>query len=302
MRQVYTAALRTVLVSLFLYSLAAAQSERVKIDVEKASYEVGDTILMKVANSNDQEIVSEDHKSSCSIVNMEKQEDKEWALAGFPCLLRNLTREIKIGPHQDILVKLATINDSSKVTSLKPGTYRIKLDYFFENSPNEPITAYSDSFQITADANSTLSSCPLPVPLLKNEPRAPGYIVFYKFAIIFRLGKKPEEITQLLMTKYNFTPGQVFHNLPDLFSGFFAELSEETLAEIRCESAVKLVEQNADGKVEELTRRNASRVISTGQGVPAVITEPLPKYTPKGSGEGVPAGITGPLPNTKPQN
>jgi len=82
-------------------------------------------------------------------------------------------------------------------------------------------------------------SCSDPAPLEGTyDPRAPGYIVS------FVQGTDARASAEELAAKYGFEVSRVFQSLP----GFNAELTPETVAAIRCEPVVVLVEH--DGVVE----------------------------------------------------
>ena len=80
------------------------------------------------------------------------------------------------------------------------------------------------------------AECTNPAPLLgEHDPRAPGFIV------MFHSGVDAQAETQRLAAKYDFAPNYVFRTLP----GFSAALELSTVAGIRCEESVSLVEHNA---------------------------------------------------------
>ncbi|HEX2062462.1 MAG TPA: DUF5719 family protein [Thermoanaerobaculia bacterium] len=77
--------------------------------------------------------------------------------------------------------------------------------------------------------------CENPAPLELNPSHAaPGYIVLY------RQGTDAVTTTAALAEKYDFTPLDVFEHVP----AFYAELTPQMIAGLRCESVVVVVEQN----------------------------------------------------------
>ncbi|MCU0870637.1 MAG: protease inhibitor I9 family protein [Burkholderiales bacterium] len=79
-------------------------------------------------------------------------------------------------------------------------------------------------------------ACASPAPLLgQPHPRAPSVIV------IFRAGVAPLSETARLAAKYGFTPT---HTYVSALSGFAAQVTSETLARLRCESSVELIEHD----------------------------------------------------------
>lgn len=90
-------------------------------------------------------------------------------------------------------------------------------------------------------------SCDQPAPLYgEPDPNTPGYIVG------FRDGVKSEVETPRLAALYDFQPSFTYTTA---LQGFAAELTPETVAELRCVSTIKSIEHDASvGPVEDTVR------------------------------------------------
>lgn len=104
------------------------------------------------------------------------------------------------------------------------------------SSPSAPTS------ETGADPSTVIEpACAEPAPLEGTyDPRAPGYIVS------FEQGTDARATADRLAERYGFEVQRVFQSLP----GFSAELTPETVAQIRCEPVVVLVEH--DGTVQAL--------------------------------------------------
>lgn len=79
-------------------------------------------------------------------------------------------------------------------------------------------------------------SCSNPAPLEGDyHPEVPGYI------ILFRDGVKAQDVAPSLARKYGFTASHIYETLPGFAS---LDMTAETVAQIRCEPTVVLVEYN----------------------------------------------------------
>ena len=87
--------------------------------------------------------------------------------------------------------------------------------------------------QIEEIAPIVTPACAAPAPLSLAVVPAPGWIVSYN------QGVDSASTTATLAAKYGFTPKSVFS------IGFHAELTQATIAALRCETPVSVVEQNA---------------------------------------------------------
>jgi hypothetical protein len=130
--------------------IAPPSSDRVSVTTDKSEYEVGETIVGKVANGNDQTIVTWDHQSNCTIVTVEKQEASGWVPVA-PCPLLSPVLPVKIGPRMEVLVKLLAGSFNNR---FEPGTYRLRFLWQFIGDNGQPagniMTTYSPQFTITS--------------------------------------------------------------------------------------------------------------------------------------------------------
>lgn len=82
----------------------------------------------------------------------------------------------------------------------------------------------------------TQCSQPAPVTLA-----APGATPAAGWIVMFYPQTDAVAVTQTLSVRYGFTPGTIYENA---FKGFFAELTQQQIASIRCEPAVMTIDQN----------------------------------------------------------
>jgi hypothetical protein len=133
------------------FRIAAPPSvEKVSITTERSSYDVSEPIVVKISNGNDQNIVTWDHKTHCTIVYVQKQEANGWANVA-PCPLMTPTRLVTIGPNRDVLMKMPPENFNAR---FDPGTYRLEFAWFFVDGNGQPVgnpmTIYSPQFTLTS--------------------------------------------------------------------------------------------------------------------------------------------------------
>jgi len=130
--------------------VAPPSSDRVSVTTERTEYDVSETIVAKVANGNDQTIVTTDHQSNCTILTMEKQEANDW-VAVAPCPLLSPVLPVKIGPHMEVLVKFLPESFNNQ---FEPGTYRLRFLWHFIGDNGQPagnlMNTYSPQFTLTS--------------------------------------------------------------------------------------------------------------------------------------------------------
>src|SRR5215813_13419598 len=130
--------------------VAPPSSDRVSVTTERTEYDVSETIVAKVANGNDQTIVTTDHQSNCTILTMEKQEANDW-VAVAPCPLLSPVLPVKIGPHLEVLVKFLPESFNNR---FEPGTYRLRFLWHFIGDNGQPagnlMNTYSPQFTLTS--------------------------------------------------------------------------------------------------------------------------------------------------------
>jgi len=124
--------------------------DRVSVTTDKSEYELSETILSKIANGNDQTIVTADHQSNCTILTLEKKEENGW-VAVAPCPLLSPVLLVKIGPRMDVLVKFPPGSFNNR---FEPGTYRLRFFWQFIGDNGLPagnlMTTYSPQFTLTS--------------------------------------------------------------------------------------------------------------------------------------------------------
>ncbi len=116
--------------------------ERVRVSQEKEFYKVGETIVAKISNGNDQTIYTYDHKSYCSVVNLQRQDGNNWVNIA-PCPLASVPQLMKVAAQDGLLLKLPT--ESRPL--LKEGVYRLEFVYFFDNA-TQRLATYSPLFKV----------------------------------------------------------------------------------------------------------------------------------------------------------
>lgn len=130
--------------------LAPPSLDKVSITTERNTYDVSEPIVVRIVNANDQNIVTWDHKTHCSIVYAQKQEANGWVNAA-PCPLASPTRLVTIGLRQEWLMTLPPQYAGQRFA---PGTYRLEFAWFFvdgEGRPSgSPVTIYSPQFTLTS--------------------------------------------------------------------------------------------------------------------------------------------------------
>jgi hypothetical protein len=92
----------------------------VTISLDKAQYHSGDLAIVVVTNGLAHSISTTDHKSSCSIVELEQQVNSSWQ-AVEPCRLQTPT----------LVVELAqgSVTEQKIAIPSTPATYRVTLSY-----------------------------------------------------------------------------------------------------------------------------------------------------------------------------
>ncbi len=125
-------------------------TNRVIVNAERDVYPERETVVVKITNDSDQPVVTLDHKSYCTILNVQKQQVNNWVTAA-PCLLLTPTRLVKINAREEMLAKLPTDDLNPK---LEPGTYRVELTYWAMDANGQPVgnpaTVYSRTFTVIA--------------------------------------------------------------------------------------------------------------------------------------------------------
>ena len=130
--------------------ITVPSAERVSVATEQGAYDVNDPIVVKITNGNDQNIVTLDHKTNCTIVALQKQEASGWVNVA-PCPLLRPTRLVTIGARTEHLMKLPPENSGARYD---PGTYRLEFAWFLVDGNGQPVgnavTIYSPQFTLTS--------------------------------------------------------------------------------------------------------------------------------------------------------
>jgi hypothetical protein len=93
-------------------------------------------------------------------------------------------------------------------------------------------------------------SCPNPAELNRHRNPAPGWIV------VFHEGQDVAAVTAQLAERHGFTPLAIYAAIG---LGFYAELSPQQLATLRCEPVVDYIEQNAWAHIAGTTAQSLQR-------------------------------------------
>lgn len=121
----------------------------VSLKTSQSSYLDAESIIARLNNDTDQAITTTDHKSFCSILNLQKQESGGWVNVA-PCLLLTPTRMFRVNAREELTLKLPSEDASPKLTQ---GTYRLEFSYLMMGDNGQPasneVKIYSASFTIT---------------------------------------------------------------------------------------------------------------------------------------------------------
>lgn len=129
---------------------------KVSVLLGAPSFREGEKIRATVANGRRQTIYSEDSKTDCSIVILERWAGKSWQPI-LGCAVGRAPIVVAIGPGRGRVVTIDPFSfhlrmgtpDTSKPV-LRAGTYRIKYAYRLGPGPEfeEPYTGFSPTFHI----------------------------------------------------------------------------------------------------------------------------------------------------------
>jgi hypothetical protein len=126
----------------------------VSVPLDAGGYAVGKVIRANVSNGMDRPVYTEDFKTACSIVILQRRDGGAWSdIQG--CRLGRPTATVEIGPGLGQAVELDPssfhLNTGSAGPAFGAGTYRVKFTYRVEPGPGggaDPLTAYSPEFTI----------------------------------------------------------------------------------------------------------------------------------------------------------
>lgn len=126
---------------------------KVDVRLSKTSYRIGEAVQATVGNGSDKPIHTEDFKTDCSIVTLQRLDSGTWKdIEG--CVLGRPTATITIGTG---LGQTVTINpnsvhlrDGGNRIGFAEGTYRVKFSHRLDHdtSGKEPLVVYSPEFTV----------------------------------------------------------------------------------------------------------------------------------------------------------
>ena len=127
---------------------------KVEIRLGKASYRVGEVVVVTVANGLGKSLYTEDFKTVCSIVTLQRSEsggawkDIEGCQLGRPTA--TVTIGAGLGQTVDIDPNSTHFRDGGNRIGFGPGTYRVKFGYRFDRDRvgEEPLVVYSSEFGV----------------------------------------------------------------------------------------------------------------------------------------------------------
>lgn len=129
---------------------AQAPSGLVIAKTDRSVYQEGEQIVALITNDTTQPIITFDHKTYCSIINVQKLETNNWSNIS-PCLLASPSKPVRLSAREEMTVKLPDGNVSSKLSA---GTYRLEFTYWTTdangNQTGNPVTTYSSTFNVVA--------------------------------------------------------------------------------------------------------------------------------------------------------
>jgi hypothetical protein len=125
----------------------------VSVKLDAGGYRVGAIVHVTVSNGMDRPIYTEDFKTACSIVTLQRREGGGWSdVTG--CALGRPTVTVTIGPGRGLNVEIDPASfhlaHGSGGPAFGAGTYRVVLTYRLERTVGgaDPLAAYSPEFGI----------------------------------------------------------------------------------------------------------------------------------------------------------
>lgn len=132
------------------FSITSPPSNNVTVKPERDVYQSREPVIVKITNATEQTIVTLDHKSYCSIIEVQQQQANNWVTFA-PCLLNTPTRLVKIGTREEVQMKFPADDLAVK---LDPGTYRMEFIYWAADANGQPtgnpFTIRSQTFSVLA--------------------------------------------------------------------------------------------------------------------------------------------------------
>lgn len=127
---------------------------KVEVRQTKASYRVGEVVPVTVANGLSTEVYTEDFKTVCSIVMLQRSESGATWKDIDGCQLGRPTLTVAIGPGLGITIDIdpasTHFRSGGNRIGFAAGTYRIKFGYRLDRARmgEEPLVAYSATFAV----------------------------------------------------------------------------------------------------------------------------------------------------------
>jgi len=128
---------------------APPSRDGVSVKLNASNYRTGQRIDVAVANGSSKTVYTDDFKTECTIVTLQRHDGGSWTdILG--CRLGRPTMTISIAPGGSRTVSLEPTSFHLD-GSVGPGTYRIKFGYRLTNEVggDDPLVAYSAEFRVT---------------------------------------------------------------------------------------------------------------------------------------------------------
>ncbi|HEY7348985.1 MAG TPA: hypothetical protein VH599_11800 [Ktedonobacterales bacterium] len=121
----------------------------VTLVLNKSSYGPGETIEVTIKNGLKTEIFAADHRTSCTLVQLQRLESGTWHSEGF-CKLETATRFVALAPGSSTLQALAAGKGLNATGPWPAGTYRVAFMYQAgsDEAPASQGLVYSANFVI----------------------------------------------------------------------------------------------------------------------------------------------------------
>lgn len=129
---------------------AQSSSGVVEIKLGSRTYRAGETVRATITNGLIRTIYTEDSKTGCSIVTLERQNQTEWEpIVG--CSVERAPIEFAIGPDRGRDVEIDPKSEHfASASDLGPGIYRIRFTFRFDKGAEggEANEVISETFEI----------------------------------------------------------------------------------------------------------------------------------------------------------
>jgi hypothetical protein len=113
----------------------------VALQLGASSYQSSSRISVTIKNQSQQMISFADHRTSCTVLLLERQVTTSWESVA-PCKLMIATRIHTLNAGESLLVELAA------PSQWPTGTYRARLDYGVGSGSDMPIIVYASEFTV----------------------------------------------------------------------------------------------------------------------------------------------------------